>query len=420
MKIIVAHPGKQHSYKTAVAIKKYNYLEKYITTFYYKGSRKKINENLMKQSFFKRAWDRHCSDMDDCEVITFYSNLFYILSFLLRFDRSKKIYRKVNDLLSDLFGKKVAYYAIKHQVDAVIMYDTTCDKCFDILKKEAPNIIRIQDVSAINRIYMKSVYKQDMVNSPEYSEILMRERGFLFDSKNLNRWQREIENTDYFIVPSKIVMESLVFSGIDKENVFICPYGSNFYSIREKDYFENNKLNVIYVGNVTQMKGIFYLLDAFMELPESQFSLTIVGLVDMNNELIKKYSSKVYFTGYVSHERVKDYLKKSDIFVFPSLGDSFGLSVLEAMAFGLPVVCSDHAGAADAIKNGYNGFVVSKGSKNEIKEKLILCNNNRDLVRNMSHNALTTIKDYTWNNYEANIGKAIDSIKVRKDERLLK
>ncbi len=413
MKVIVAHPGQQHSYQLAMALKKQGCLFRYVTTYYSFQSRKGIIASLLGK-INTRAAKRRCEGLEDPEVKTFLTYGFYLVAFLLRADKSGKLYRKADEWLSNWFGKIIARYAIKNNADAVIMYDTNAERCFSILKKKAPNIIRIQDVSAINRLYMKDVYEKDMKRSPECAQQLMKERGFLFDEKSQASWKNEIALSEYFIVPSEIVRTSLLYSGVKPAQIFDCPYGT-YFEIQKSEYSKHEKLKVLYVGNVTQMKGIFYLLEAAKKLPKEKFEFTVVGKYGEKSEILEKYRKYVHFTGFVMHERVKDYLEQADVFVFPSLGDSFGLAVLEALSYGVPVICSDHAGAADAIADGKNGFIVPVGSSEAIIEKLQYCYNNPEFMKRAKQAAYETAEKYSWSNYQDCIGNMVEKIRQFKE-----
>lgn len=415
MKIIVAHPGQQHSYQLASAIKKQGCLYRYITTYYSYRHKKNFLQKLpLPKSFSLRVGKRNCKDLDDLEVNTYCTLGFLCVAFLLRIDKKGNLYRKINEWLSYYFGWKVARFAIKHDANVVIMYDTNADICFSILKRKAPQILRIQDVSAINRIYMKDIYEEDMKRSPQFAKALMKERGFLFEKKNQVRWKREIELSDYFIVPSEIVSKSLIYSGARREQIFKCPYGT-YFEVNRKNYVQNLPVEILYVGNVTQMKGIFYLLEAVEHLPKDKYHLTVVGKYDDSSDAFDKYKNKVRFTGYVMHEQVKKYLEQADVFVFPSLGDSFGLAVLEALSYGLPVICSDHAGAADAIQDGINGFIVPAGSSNAILNKLTYCYEHPEFLAKARKAAYDTAEKYTWLEYQNSIKNMIMNIKIRTE-----
>ncbi|MDU1634494.1 MAG: sigma-70 family RNA polymerase sigma factor, partial [Bacteroides ovatus] len=96
-----------------------------------------------------------------------------ILLFLQRVDKKKYIYNLWDKIIVYLFNRKVAKYAIKNRVDAVIMYDTLGECTFKILKNKAPNINRILDMSAPNIEYMDYILKKE-INSNN-SKILSEE-----------------------------------------------------------------------------------------------------------------------------------------------------------------------------------------------------------------------------------------------------
>lgn len=404
-KIIVAHPGKQHSFRLASALKKSGLLFKYVTTVYNKETSliMKMIKFFVNKENGKRIDSRKNNDLKDGDVIQYGELRGIIEVFLARYDKSKKIYYWWNRKNSYFFGRKVAELAIKENVDAVIMYDTNAKICFEILEKKAPNIIRIMDVSAANRIYMKEIYEKDMKKFPKFAEQLKKECFFLWKKKEYEYFKSEIEKTQFFLVPSKFVKKSLEYSGIGENQILMCPYGSNFSPLSEKKYNTEDKVKAIYVGNITAIKGIQYLLEAILEMPKDKIELTVVGNFDNSTHLFDKYLERVCFTGRVLHEEVRELLSNSDIFIFPSLGEGLSLAVLEAMACGLPCIVSKNSGANDAIINGVNGFIVDIQNKDILKEKMWWFIENKKLIPKMGREAIKSIYKYNWDNYEKNI-----------------
>ena len=86
------------------------------------------------------------------------------------------------------------------------------------------------------------------------------------------------------------------------------------------------------------------------------------------DRLQHKNASNIEYLGYLLPETVANRYKDADVFVFPSLCDGFGLAALEAMASGLPVICSANSGVADLIQDGVNGFVVETGDAGELRD----------------------------------------------------
>jgi glycosyltransferase involved in cell wall biosynthesis len=121
-----------------------------------------------------------------------------------------------------------------------------------------------------------------------------------------------------------------------------------------------------YVGRLKQGKGLYCLLDAFGNLQahnEQRVSLILVG-DGPEEEGLRRYCTElglhnVVFTGFKHKEELPRYYATADVFVFPTLGDPYGLVVDEAMACGMPVIATSAAGEIqDRVKNGVNGYVI--------------------------------------------------------------
>lgn len=122
----------------------------------------------------------------------------------------------------------------------------------------------------------------------------------------------------------------------------------------------------IYVGRLWWGKGINYLLDAFEHVQRQSsapVSLLLVGdgpeEVKLKQACAERGIRNVVFAGFRQKPELPRYYALADVFVFPTLGDPYGLVVDEAMACGLPVISSAAAGEIrDRIEEGVNGYIV--------------------------------------------------------------
>ncbi len=96
-----------------------------------------------------------------------------------------------------------------------------------------------------------------------------------------------------------------------------------------------------------------------------------------------------------SEELIKLY-KISDIFIFPSIIESFGIVIIEAMAAGIPLVVSNVPGSKDLVKNNKNGFVVSKNNAQEFVNVIKNLHDDKKLLKRIKKNCLNTVKYYDW------------------------
>ncbi|RHA09994.1 glycosyltransferase [Megasphaera sp. AM44-1BH] len=405
MKIIVCHPAQQHSYRLATALKRGKMLGAYITTVYYKPrSFTRLISTILKGKFKKKAEGRHTSELDDKEVIQFceIEGLLKLLALNVPF--FSHFYNKLKYNTADRFAKKVAQYAIDHRVDAVVTYDDCSPLLFETLQEKAPHILRILDVSAANLIYMRQIYDKDMDLSPDFAMRLRKEMSRCWNPTILDRAKREILSSQKFLVPSNFVSTSLKYSGVKENQMLYCPYGVDASQFSQKNYEDVKNMNdrplrFIYVGGVKELKGISYLLKAFMNIPQDKAELTIVGAYSPQDKDIQPYLRRVHFTGMVLHSEVPNLLKAADVFVFPSLGDGFGLAVLEAAAVGLPLIISENAGVTDVIRNNKEGLVIPIQSSKAIEDAVTWFVNHPEAICPMGMAARAKALEYTWERY---------------------
>ncbi len=406
MKVLVAHPAQQHSYRLACALKNADMLSKYATTVYYKKrSLTYLVSKILKGNFKVKAQGRRCEELKDNEVIQFSEGkgLLKLLALNTRF--LKKHYSSLKYSTADSFAKKAAEYAIKHKVDAVVTYDNTSPLLFEILKDKAPDILRILDVSAANPFYMRGIYEKDFELAPAFKDRLIRERRLVWDEEITSRTKREYELAQEFLVPSLFVAKTLEYSGLNTDKMHICPYGVDLkaFSPKEYDDVKNRPVEFIYVGGVKELKGIYYLLEAFKSIPKDRARLTVVGKVNKNDEDIKPYLDYVNFTGLVLHSDMPRLLRKSDVFILPSLGEGLSLSVLEAASCGLPFIISENCGVDEGMLSGNEGFIVPIQSVDAIKEKALWFCDNPESLSKMGKSAAEFAAKYSWGDYSESI-----------------
>ena len=229
IKVLVGHPGKQHSLKLAEAIlndSKYDLI--YATTVYDKKNSffMRIVKAILSSKNKERANARKSELLEDSQVITFCSILGLFRIFLAHYDKSQKYFQKMTCYLGDVFGLKMAKYAIKNDIDIIITYDTFSQKCYEYIDHYAKKrIIKVMDASAANLSYQKKIFEKDMKCSPEFAEKLKQEISFTLNDERQNYYIDEAKRADYIIAASEFSKKSYVAVGAPKKNVFVCPYG---------------------------------------------------------------------------------------------------------------------------------------------------------------------------------------------------
>jgi len=160
------------------------------------------------------------------------------------------------------------------------------------------------------------------------------------------------------------------------------------------------KGQLLFVGNIEDRKGLHLLIDALHELKleTNDFLVNVAGaVIDLKYyeyllRKIKEYGleGNIVFHGRVTNEEKLGYLKTADAFVFPSLHEGYGMVIIEAMCFGVPVIAFNNSAIPYTVKDGYNGLLAANKDTHDLKQKLSDLLNNSTLRDRLSKGAFET------------------------------
>ena len=214
-----------------------------------------------------------------------------------------------------------------------------------------------------------SFYFKARLEKALYHAPLIACRSFVLKEKLLELYPHFSDKT--FTAPS----------GIDAE--LILP-------VRDKKF--GKTLKVLTCANFKKRKNIDKLIYALKG--EKGFELTVIGDGPGRRQL-EKIDASVKFTGALSHEEVMKKMREADVFVLPSVGETFGMVYLEAMAAGCITVGTKGDGIDGIIKDGENGFLVYPTIE-DIKQTLLSIKNlSADELKALRCNSFNTICSYT-------------------------
>ena len=170
--------------------------------------------------------------------------------------------------------------------------------------------------------------------------------------------------------------------------------------LRLKYDISPSELVLMFAGGDWERKGVLYLIGALALLPRLDVRLLIIGSGDEEfyGQLaeLKQVRERIIFVSHSSNP--SEYYAASDVFVFPTIYEPFGLVILEAMASALPVITSRVAGAADVIVDGVNGLLLREPSDvNDLAARIELLLSNAELRKTMGEYARKTAEDLSWN-----------------------
>lgn len=409
-KVIIAHVSKQHSFHTAIALKRQGILHKYVTTVYDKpNSFTDRVKSLLKGNTLKKANSRSCEELEANDVIQFYE----LLGLLRIFKNRIKFLKPFNiDIITmRLFAKKVANYVIKEQPDAVIVYDGVTKLYLDRIKKKCPNTKIIMDVTICARPFMKDVFEEDMKKFNH--EGFYTEEALLWNDKFQKQIIKDFKNTDTFLVPSEVVKKSLLYCDINESKITKVPYGVDVshFAFKQKSG-TSTPLKILFVGNLSYRKGIHHLLNVVSKFSNKEVELNLVGGYNPEGDFYKEYhrTENINFHGFVTRDRISDMFQDTDVFVMPTLSEGLALVILEALATGTPVICTEKAGGNDAIEDYKNGIVLESGNREQLYDAIKWFIDNKDKLPAMSAEAHKTGMTYSWDAYYSNLNKQLTKL----------
>lgn len=175
-----------------------------------------------------------------------------------------------------------------------------------------------------------------------------------------------------------------------------------------------DKKVILFVGKYTPKKRPLDLLKAFRQLQPSDHVLLMVGEGELRSAMeefaeIEGLKEKVVFTGFVNQSQVPLYYSAADVFVMCSgMGETWGLSVNEAMNFAKPVIVSDTCGcSADLVRHGGNGFIFEEGNIGQLAAYLRQTLADGSFAENAGLESAKIIKEYSIEHIVQNISQAV-------------
>jgi len=223
---------------------------------------------------------------------------------------------------------------------------------------------------------------------------------------------RILRTADGFVSISGPVTSELSECGVCEDRVFALPNGVDSELFRPVDGVARRLLRerlglpirafiAAYSGKLNRGKGLEHLLKAWVKIAElrSDAHLILIGAgggmsISCEDELRRfareaGIEGRVTFTGYV--ENVHEYLQASNLFVFPTESEAFGLSLVEAMACGLPVIASRVGGIPEIVTHARDGMLVKPADPDALVREIIFLMEEPSAGRVLSANARRTV-----------------------------
>lgn len=287
-----------------------------------------------------------------------------------------------------------------------VKFLSTLDRLIRLTKELKPDIIHCHGFKAgvTGRVAaaisgIKVVYT--IHNFVQHNRNKMTGRFINGFERLMSKW------TSSYITVSRALMHSMQELLPDTKDINVVYNGLTKNVLQTTDEINIRQLwdindDEILLGTVSRLipsKGIDTLVSALRHIKHENIKLMIVGAGPGKAKIEEKAKElglidKIIFIGHV--ESVGEYYRSFDIFVSPSLSEGMGISVLEAMQFGLPIIATKTGGIPELIKNNINGILVEPGNIKEIAKAIEIFILDHEKANHMGNQArLDTLDNFT-------------------------
>ena len=376
MKITIIVPGKFHAFYLAKGLQKKNVLEKIITSYpKFLLLREHIQNKLIISIFIKEIIER----------------------LLLRL-RLINLLTKLNFFINYLFEYISSYKVDYKKIDILVSWSGVAEKSFQKANIKNKKIIKILERGSSHIVFQNNILLE------EYKILGIKKKPI--DKRIIEKEIREYDLADYIFVPSKFSKKTFIENGVNESKILKVPYGTDLNEFNRTDN-DPKDFTIISVGQISVRKGSIYLLKAFEDLNLDNSKLILVGNIenDLKDHLEPFLSNpNIIFKSHVKQTKLSDLYNNSHLFVTTSLEEGLAMVQPQAMACGLPIICTTNSGGAEIVDEGTNGFICPIRDVDYLKNKISFFYYNRDKLKNFSENSYKKAREVlSWDNYSQKV-----------------
>lgn len=372
-RVLVAHPGRQHSHQTAAALARAGCLEGYWSGVPTSG-----------------LWGRQVDGIltaSACSGAPWAPGLRRVLEGILPTTSAPW-----GGYLADRsFDRWAASRLHRTSANLVIGYEVGCRELLERARRSG--VRTVLDVASFHH------RAQDEWRRPPESPRLHR--------KIVATKERELELAEHVFVASELAAETYREAGVAAARLSILPLGVDLLWFRDSKPQRTPGLKILFVGKLTETKGFDVLLQAFdgVRRTSPEATLRVAGQGRWPGPLAAAIEC-----GRVAHAHLPEVYSAADVLVLPSRLDGFGMVVSESLACGTPVIVSDRVGAKDLVQEGVNGWIVPAEDAGKLADRLSWCADHLPELRGMREACRGSVENHGWEAYAERLVAAVRRI----------
>lgn len=325
-----------------------------------------------------------------------------------KIDRSGRLADRVWSWSEPSFDRLVSR-KLKPGIRAVYGYEFSSYSSFQ--RARSLGINTIYDVPApetqtVQRILNAEMEKFPVLRNPYRRHTQSRE------ATRAARRKAEWQSADVIVAASQFTKSSYISVGIEPEKILVVPYGSppcvSATEAESGGTSIDTPLQLLWAGTFNVRKGAHYLLDAWRTHNLEQIAeLKVFGANVLPESLQDPLPPGIQFQGSIPRDELMTHYHASDVLVFPTLCDGFGMVATEAWSRGLPVLTTLRAGASDLLRDKENGLLCQPGNPDSLAEAIRWCAENRGHLRRMRPLARETAATWQWSDYRSKLRESL-------------
>lgn len=243
----------------------------------------------------------------------------------------------------------------------------------------------------------------------------------------LKKWLNGIKHktrlslADLIITNSEYSKREIVSLGIKSALVIVIPPGIDREKLQIIPQYEKTESDqILCVANYLPGKGLIYLIEAFYQINRRNFTLHLVGNPKKSSKYFNNMKTTVeklnltkdvYFHDGTDRENLQNLYSQANIFVLPTLKETFGIVLIEAMHYGLPIITTKVGAIPDLVIDGENGLLVPPSNSQALAEALSKLVENPELRKKIGNkNRQNVASFYYWEQSFCQFKSAVESI----------
>ena len=401
--VICSQIGAREHYAIPRALSRLGYLDALLTDVWAGG----YSSRLTRVTYGRRFAARRHNEIPDDRVVAFTASTLARDALRRLSNRRLNIEETYLDYVrvGNRFACKVDRYLRKRfeagqKPSAFFSYTTGALETLDFLADAG--VPRIVDQIDPGRI-VDEVASREAALWPQYSL-----RPGRIPEKYFQRLDAEWARATRVIINSDWSRKALIEQGVPERKLIVIPVAYDRPSTAVTRKSPGKVITVLWLGQVILLKGIQYLMQAARELHREPIRFIVAGPIGISNEAVRSAPSNMSFIGSITRDGVPSLFHDSDLFVFPTLSDGFGVVQVEAMAHGLPVIATRNCG--EVVTDGLDGRVIPAGDSKSLAASIKELAGDRQRLSAMSAAAIEKSKQFSVDTLAQRLRSLLDEL----------